>query len=295
VALDLKAVGRRIGPFTRCYDWKDVVLYALGVGAGFSEIDYCYEKSLKVIPTFAAAVLGDFTSQLAAASGFDPAGVLHGEQEFIFHRPIPPAGTLTTEGAIVHCYDKGRDRGALVAAKFDTRQPDGQPLFTGVVTMFARLDGGFGGPDAPKKPLPFPDRPPDAAVSAAPPNDLPLIYRLSGDTFALHVDAEAARTAGFAQPVMHGLCTLGYACRALIRRLTPGCPERVRRIGCRFVSPLYAGTPIQTLIWSSGEGRALWRVVRACDGGLVIDRGVFDFGDAVPNASARCPDPSGES
>ncbi len=76
MALTLEAVGRRIGPFTLTYGWKDVVLYALGVGAGFAEIDYCYEKALKVIPTFAAVALGDFTSRLAAASGFNPSGVL---------------------------------------------------------------------------------------------------------------------------------------------------------------------------------------------------------------------------
>jgi acyl dehydratase len=280
MALNPDAVGRRIGPFTLAYGWKDVVLYALGVGAGFSEIDYCYEKTLKVIPTFAAAALGDFTSLLAAASGFNPAGVLHGEQEFIFHRPIPPEGSLITEGAITHCYDKGRERGALVAAEFDTRQSDGRMLFTSVVTMFARRDGGFGGPDAPKKPLAFPDRPPDAEVAAVPAVDLPLIYRLSGDTFALHVDAEAARTAGFEKPILHGLCTLGFACRALIGCLTPGSPERVRRIACRFVSPLYAGTAIRTLIWSCGGNRALWRVVRASDGVVVIDRGICELGDS---------------
>jgi acyl dehydratase len=280
MALNPDAVGRRIGPFTLAYGWKDVVLYALGVGAGFSEIDYCCEKTLKVIPTFAAAALGDFTSLLAAASGFNPAGVLHGEQEFIFHRPIPPEGSLITEGAITHCYDKGRERGALVAAEFDTRQSDGRMLFTSVVTMFARRDGGFGGPDAPKKPLAFPDRPPDAEVAAVPAVDLPLIYRLSGDTFALHVDAEAARTAGFEKPILHGLCTLGFACRALIGCLTPGSPERVRRIACRFVSPLYAGTAIRTLIWSCGGNRALWRVVRASDGVVVIDRGICELGDS---------------
>jgi acyl dehydratase len=279
VALNLSTVGKRIGPLTLKYDWKDVVLYSLGVGAGFSEIDYCCEKALKVIPTFAAATLGDFTSQLAAVSGFNPAGVLHGEQEFIFHRPIPLEGELITEGVITHYYDKGKAKGALVVARFDTRLSDGRTLFTSVVRMFARLDGGFGGSDAPKQPLPFLDRAPDAEVSALPMMDQPLIYRLSGDTFPLHVDAEFARKAGFERPVMHGLCTLGYACRALILCLSPGSPERVRRIGCRFTSPLYPGTPIRTLVWVSGEGRALWRVVRASDGGVVIDKGIFEFGD----------------
>jgi len=279
VALNLEALGKPFGSLTLKYDWKDVVLYSLGVGAGFSEIDYCCEKALKVIPTFAAATLGDFTSQLAAVSGFNPMGVLHGEHEFIFHRPIPPEGELITAGAIAHYYDKGKDKGALVVAEYDTRLSDGRTLFTSIVNMFAWLDGGFGGPDAPKKPLPFPDRAPDGKVSALPSIDQPLIYRLSGDTFALHVDAEVARNAGFEKPIMHGLCTMGHACRALVQCLVPGAPERVLRIGCRFRSPLYPGTPIKTLIWSAGDGRALWRVVRASDEGVVIDNGIFEFGN----------------
>jgi acyl dehydratase len=279
VALNMDAVGRRVGPFRLAYGWKDVVLYALGVGAGFSEIDYCYEKTLKVIPTFAAAALGDFTSRLAAVTGFNPAGVLHGEHEFIFHRPIPPQGELITAGVVRPYVDKGPGKGALVRAEFDSRLAEGPVLCTSVVTMFARLDGGFGGQDAPSRPLDFPDRPAEAEVAAAPTSDLPLIYRLSGDTFALHVDTGAARQAGFDTPILHGLCTLGHACRALIRCLTPGGPERVRRIGCRFTRPLYAGTAIKTLIWPVGPNRALWRVARATDGVVVADRGVFEFDD----------------
>jgi acyl dehydratase len=272
-------VGKLIGPVAFRYDWKNVVLYSLGVGAGFPEIDYCYEKSLKVIPTFAAVTLGDFTSQLGAVSGFNPAGVLHGEHEFRFHRLIPPQGTLITEGAVTQFYDKGRERGALVVAEFDSRQPDGRKVFTSVVTMFARLDGGFGGPDAPKKRLQFPERAADFEVPAMPLIDQPLIYRLSGDTFPLHVEAKVARSAGFERPIMHGLCTMGYACRALVQHLTPGFPERVRRIGCRFTQPLYPGTPIKTQIWAAGESEALWRVVRVSDGRLVLDNGIFEFGD----------------
>lgn len=98
-----------------------------------------------------------------------------------------------------------------MVAEFDTWPSDGRVLFSSVATMFAHRDGGFGGPDAPKKLLPFPVRPPDAEVAAVPAVDLPLIYRLSGDTFALHVDAVAARAAGFEKPIMHGLCTLGHA------------------------------------------------------------------------------------
>ena len=47
MALNLEAVGKEIGPQTKAYTWKDAVLYALGIGAGFSELEYCYEKDLR--------------------------------------------------------------------------------------------------------------------------------------------------------------------------------------------------------------------------------------------------------
>ena len=144
MALNLDGIGKKIGPFSKDYTWKDTVLYALGVGAGFSDLEYCYEKELKVLPSFGIVTLYDFMPELAALSNVNLAGVLHGEQELIFHHPIPPEGKLITEGSITHYYDKGPDKGALIVAEFDTRDEGGQKLFTSIVTVFARLDGGFG-------------------------------------------------------------------------------------------------------------------------------------------------------
>jgi NAD(P)-dependent dehydrogenase (short-subunit alcohol dehydrogenase family)/acyl dehydratase len=281
VGLNLDAIGRKIGPYTKAYTWKDSVLYALGVGAGFSDLEYCYEKDLKVIPSFAITTIYDLMTELATASNVNLAGILHGEHEIIFHNPIPSEGTLTTEGAITHCYDKGKDKGALIIAEFETHHSNGNKLFTSIATVFARLDGGFGGEDAPKKQVLIPDREPDMVVEAAPTVDQPLIFRLSGDTFQLHVDDEFAKMAGFKRPIMHGLCTHGYACRALIESLCPGQPQKVRRLDCRFKRPLYPGVPIKTLIWKIDEGRALWRVINADTAEVVMDNGVFEYGDIV--------------
>jgi NAD(P)-dependent dehydrogenase (short-subunit alcohol dehydrogenase family)/acyl dehydratase/putative sterol carrier protein len=285
----MDAIGKPIGPITKEYTWKDAVLYALGVGAGFTDLEYCYEKDLKVLPSFSIAMIFDFLSQAAIASELNLAGILHGEQELIFHNPIPPEGALTTTGTIVDYYDKGKAKGALVVAKSDTYHNDGQKLFTNVVTLFARLDGGFGGKDIPKKDIHFPERDPDFVVEDAPGVDQPLIYRLSGDIFQLHVDPEFAKLAGFEKPIMHGLCTQGFACRALIRSLTPGDPEKARRLDCRFSKTLYPGTPIKTLIWKIEQGRAVWRTVNAENGEVIIDRGVFEYGE-VPKDEIRFDD-----
>jgi len=277
MALNQDAIGKNIGSVVKEYTWKDVVLYALGVGAGFSEIEYCYEKNLKVLPSFAVSTIIDFFFETGINSNSNLAGLLHGEQELTFHEPFPVEGTLTTNGKITNYYDKGKDKGAIIKAESETYHSNGKKLFTGVITIFSRLDGGFGGENFHGKPVDFPTRDPDHVVMATPSKDQPLLYRLSGDVFQLHVDQEFAEMCSFKRPIMHGLCTHGYACRALIQSLTPGTPEKVKRLDCRFSGVLYPGTPIKTLIWNTGKGKAVWRTINGETNDLVIDNGVFEY------------------
>jgi NAD(P)-dependent dehydrogenase (short-subunit alcohol dehydrogenase family)/acyl dehydratase/putative sterol carrier protein len=279
MALNLDAIGKKIGPITRQYTWKDVVLYALGVGAGFEDLEYCYEARLKVIPSFSIGSVFDFMAAAALTAEVNLAGILHGEQDILLHHPIPPEGTLTTEGTITHIYDKGKDRGAILVAEAETRHSNGQKLFTNIFTLFCRLDGGFGGEASPQEMVEFPQRPPDFEEPAAPSANQPLLYRLSGDIFQLHVDPEFAKSSGFRRPIMHGLCTHGYACRAVIKHLFPGEPERMSRFRVRFSKPLYPGAPIKTQIWKVSEGRALFRTIHAESGDVVIDRGIVEWLD----------------
>ncbi|NIM96280.1 MAG: SDR family NAD(P)-dependent oxidoreductase [Anaerolineales bacterium] len=278
MALNKDAIGVEIGPVTSEYGWKEVVLYALGVGAGFDELEYVYEKDLKVIPSFAVLSAYDLFAEMVAISGVNLAGLLHGEHDLIIHQTIPANGTkLKTTGRITHMYDKGEGRGALLIAEVETFTEEGVKLFTNIATLFARLDGGFGGEAAPSETIKFPDREPDFEENDAPSPDQPLLYRLSGDTFMLHVDPDFARASGFDRPIMHGLCTHGYACRAVIKNLFPGEPERLSRFRNRFSRPLYPGEAIKTQIWKMEDGKALFKTINAESGKAVIDRGVVEW------------------
>jgi acyl dehydratase len=263
MALNLDSIGKKIGPVTKDYDWKDVVLYALGVGAGFDDLDYCYETRLKVVPSFSIGAVFDFLAQVGLSSNADLAGILHGEQDIIFHNPIPTEGRLSTEGAITHIYDKGADKGALVVAEAETYHSNGHKLFTNIFTLFCRRDGGFGGPDAPKDPVEFPDRAPDFEEEEVPSPDQPLLYRLSGDIFALHVDPDFARASGFEKPIMHG-----YARTALLPCRNPplyGEPGTHEAIQESLFSRDLSGTPIKTQIWKIDEA-ALFRTISSQTG-----------------------------
>ena len=275
--LSQEALGRKIGPLTKEYTWKDTALYALGVGAGFDELEYVYEKDLKVIPSFSIGSVFDFLMETAQSTEADLTGILHGEQDIIFHNPIPTSGVMTTSGAITHYYDKGPKKGALVVSEADTYHDNGQKLFTNIFTLFCRKDGGFGGPAAPSEDFTYPDRDPDFEEFYKISEDQPLIYRLSGDVFQLHVDPEFARMAGFEKPIMHGLCTHGYSCRAVVKHLMPGAPERMLRFKNRFSRTLYPGTPIKVQIWKVKEGVAVFRTLNAETGETVIDRGLVEY------------------
>ncbi len=286
MALNLKCIGEKVGPFTKEYDHKDVILYALGVGAGFSDLQYCYEKDLKVLPSFSIASIFETLADFAIKAEVNLAGILHGEQDLIFHNPIPPEGTLTTNGQIKNIYDKGRDKGALVIGESETFHSNGQKLYTSIFSLFCRLDGGFEGEKTPKTKLTFPQRDPDFIVEETPRVDQPLIYRLSGDIFPLHADPKFAKASGFEKPIMHGLCTHGFACRALISELIPGEPDKARRMACRFASTLYPGVVIKTLIWKTSEGKAVWKVVNAETDDIIINNGIFEYGN-IPKDEIR--------
>ncbi len=279
MALNLKSIGEKIGPFTKEYKPKDAMLYALGVGAGFHDLEYCYEKDLKVLPSFSIASIFDTMAEFAIKAQVNLAGILHGEQDLIFHNPIPLEGTLTTNGQIDKIYDKGKDKGALVIGKSDTFHSNGEKLFTSIFSLFCRLDGGFSGEKSPKAEFEFPKREPDFIVKETPLTGQPLLYRLSGDIFPLHADPKFAKASGFEKPIMHGLCTHGFACRALLNQLIPNAPEKARRMKCRFSNTLYPGVPIETLIWKIEEGKAVWKTINSDTKEEIITNGLFEYGD----------------
>ena len=230
------------------------------------------------MPTFSLATTFDFFWRLAQEANIDLAGILHGEQELIFHNQIPLEGEMVTEGRVVNYFDKGKKKGALVVGECETCTASGLPLFTSIYSLFARLDGGLGGTlSAPGKGVVFSDDEPVFIVDALPTTDQHLLYRLTGDYFAVHVDSDFAKKSGFEKPIMHGACTMGYGCRALVEKLMPGEPERMKRLSCRFSRFLYPGVAIQTMIWPLSPGKALWRVVNAESGVTLIDNGVCEY------------------
>ncbi|HEY1585755.1 MAG TPA: MaoC/PaaZ C-terminal domain-containing protein, partial [Polyangia bacterium] len=235
MAIKLDLVGKKSDPIPFAYTWKDTVLYALGVGAKVDELDFVYEgRGPKVLPTF--AVVPSFTSMISVAGdlGANPMMILHGEQKIILHRPIPANAKLSTVSEVKGIYDKGK--GALVVVEARTADDKGEALFDNVFSIFVRGEGGFGGERGPEavKADPPAGAAPDFEVVEQTTREQALLYRLSGDVNPLHADPNMAKFGGFDRPILHGLCTYGFAGRAVLKSACGGDPTKLRSFGARF-------------------------------------------------------------
>ena len=95
--LNLDIIGKELEAETFTYTEDQVMLYALGIGAGAHDLDFIYEKNLKVFPTFAVIpFMPVFLNVFVPKAGLNLIKILHGEHQIVLHRPIPPSGTVYT-------------------------------------------------------------------------------------------------------------------------------------------------------------------------------------------------------
>jgi acyl dehydratase len=281
------AVGLTGDPVRHSWTSRDVLLYALGVGAGavdpLEELSFTTENSMNsdlvVLPTMAVVLGVGGSGAFGAIGTFNPAMLVHGEQAITLHGPIPTKGEVETVGTITGIYDKVK--GAVVeVTSTSTDTATGAPLFTNVMSAFIRGEGGFGGdrgPSGPKNAVP--DREPDHTVTYETRTDQALLYRLSGDRNPLHSDPAFAAFGGFDRPILHGLCTYGFTGRGLLHLLCGSDPARFRSMEGRFSSPVLPGEALTVNAWGSGEGEAVFQTLGG-DGRVVLDAGRITFAEA---------------
>jgi acyl dehydratase len=278
-----QARGAQLPPVSATYTPDQVILYHLGIGAGVpptdpGELAYTYEKNLKVLPSFAVIPAMGSLPGLAQVPGLELnlAMLLHGEQEVILQRPLPPEATLVTSARVAEIYDKGK--AALVILEAESRDAAGELLFTNRFSLFARGEGGFGGDSGPKAGNQPPERAPDAVIESPTLPQQALLYRLCGDKNPLHADPEFAKLAGFDQPIIHGLCSYGIACKAVVDRVLEGDVTRVARYQARFAGVAFPGETYHTAYWREGQS-VLLEVKSAQRGAPIISHAVIELHD----------------
>jgi acyl dehydratase len=257
--LDMSAIGREVGPSTVSWDSRDAMLYALGVGAGqadpYDELRFTTENSegqaLAVLPVY-AVVLIQRSGTRAEMGPIDRTRLVHAEQGFVLHKPLPVEGSVQVTTKITGMYDKGS--GALVTTT--SRAVDaasGELLVEADSAAFIRGVGGLGGPRGPAGAEPCPSRAPDIEIATGTRPDQALLYRLSGDRNPLHSDPAFARRGGFDRPILHGMCTYGITGRHLLHAVCSGDPARLRSMSARFTRPVMPGDPLTVQAWVEGD------------------------------------------
>lgn len=250
--IDLSLIGSSKGPVITDYTWKDAALYALAVGAGPDDLPLIYERNpggMKVLPGFVVVPaiqawpsLGDIRWPL----------MIHAEQMIRLHRPVPPEGRLVQTGRVDNIYDKGK--GALLEITICGELVDKSPVYEAKWNLFYLGAGGFGGERGPAAPLlEAPDAAPDYEVTYQIPDTQAALFRLLGDLNPLHIDPAASAMAGFDRPILHGLCTYGYASRAVVDGLLGGDPGGLKEFSTRFTGPVYPGERLTIKVWRQGS------------------------------------------
>jgi acyl dehydratase len=267
------AVGARLPVADFSWTSSDVLLYHLALGAGLDPVDprelrYTVEDRLHVLPTFAvvAQTVHRFEPPTVEYPGIsiDLAKVLHGTQRVDVHQPLPVDGQARASARITGVYDKGS--AAVIETETVVSDLDGRPIWTNTSSIFARGEGGFGGDRGPSGPSGPPERAPDAVIVTPTAPQQALWYRLLGDRNPLHSHPEFAAKAGFARPILHGLCTYGMVCKAVVDAELDSDATLVGGYGVRFAGVVFPGETLRTSVWREDGRLVLATTVDERDG-----------------------------
>ena len=281
------------------YTTRDLLLYSLGIGC--SSLCHVHEDAgdFAAFPTYPvvlgfkgdAADVVSFPSPAMLASAPMPAvpgtrTVLDAERYVEMVRPLPPEGAsdLVLRSRVVGAHQKLK--GVVIQTESELRDAGGELLYRMQAAAFAVGARGLKSAGVVhSQPAAPPDRAPDATVSEVVPVSQALVYRLSGDYNALHIDPDMAMAAGFERPILHGLCSLGYATRHVLDACADGDPARFKAVRARFSSPVLPGDTLVTRMWKVGRGRIAFVTVVERTGKPAITNAYVDLADAPPASS----------
>jgi acyl dehydratase len=276
------------GEIRQSYSRRDTILYALGIGLGADPLDvnqlrYVYEKELQALPTMATVLGSPGPYWSDPRSGANYTKLVHGEQHLRIFKPLPSEASVNARERILSLTDLGANKGAIARVArelFDSAS--GERLAECTHVLFLRGDGGFSEHSGVSDPRPQglpapPERMADIETELTSLPQSALIYRLSGDYNPLHADPEAARTAGFPRPILHGLCSFGMAAHAVLKSCCGYEAARIRSIAARFTAPVFPGETLRFSIWRAGPQLLHFRATVDAREKVVLDHGIVEL------------------
>lgn len=206
--------------------------------------------------------------------------VLHGEQDFRFHRPIRPGDSLVSRAKMTGY--EGLPKGTRATVYLECRTASGDLVNEQYVTFFVRgfdtgaKEGSLGPSHR------FDDSwrssAPVAKVSQHVDDDQTFRYGpAAGDPMPIHLDEEVARAAGLPGIIAHGLCTMAFTSWAVLTEVGESSVDRLRRLAVRFASPVLPGQDLSTSIWAAGPSAYAFET--SVGDALVIKDGLAELGE----------------
>lgn len=210
--------------------------------------------------------------------------VVHGEQDFVFHRPIAPGETLVSRAKMTGY--EGLPNGTRGTVYLETRSEDGELVNEQYVTLFVRgVDAGEAagvlGPVFPFDEA-LRERPPVAEVVQHVDDDQTFRYGpAAGDPMPIHLDDEIARDSGLPGIIAHGLCTMAFTSWAVLTELGGSDVGRLKRLAVRFSKPVLPGQDLRTRVWrvGSADGVTTYRYETSVGDDLVVRAGLAEIAD----------------
>jgi len=254
---------------------RDLLTYAIGVGAKNDEFPFIYEldPNFSALPTYpvvlalkgASSDVNLFSDRIKGGPSpslprTDPNRVVHATQSIEIIKPLPLVSGDGWKFKTRYTGVSENKSGIILTAENTLVDPNGvvyAKLFSSSFSLGAKATGEkfskiIAGPPQ-GKPIPK-DRKADWVVQEQTTPEQAIIFRLSGDYNPLHIDPKIGKAAGFGGVILHGLSTYGFACRAVLKSVGGRDPNSLKFFGVRFTAPVKPGDKLETSIWEVGKG-----------------------------------------
>ena len=249
MSFDLGAIGRPGEPHR--YDVTEDALraYAQATGGGAAGPVFAIVPAWETIPAASRSVASDDARRR----------IVHAAQDIHVHAPIEAGMSLVTTATPIGIF--ARRSGAALVIRAETRD-DGRLVAEQYVTeLFRGLEAGEDrGEPAPDVPAGAREGEPRKAAFEVAGDQAERYAEASGDHNPIHLDEEAARAVGLPGRILHGLCTMALAGRA-VEQVAGREPTR---LAVRFSAPVALGATVTTRVWpdlsfeaASGEATVL--------------------------------------
>eukprot|EP00929_Paragymnodinium_shiwhaense_P014079 TRINITY_DN121960_c0_g1_i1.p1 TRINITY_DN121960_c0_g1~~TRINITY_DN121960_c0_g1_i1.p1 ORF type:complete len:298 (-),score=78.96 TRINITY_DN121960_c0_g1_i1:189-1082(-) len=274
------------------YNKKDLILYSLGIGCNENQFVYEFDEKFAAFPTYpiVLAFKGDEGAdvlpfpppvmQLPELSASLPGVRAPLDFEKVIEKvcdlptdPVP----LVSDTKLVGIAQKAK--GAIVENEYVLKDANTGKVYYKMLSS-AYMTGVKGVKDSgvvSSKDIPVPTSAPDKVLELKTDARASQIYRLSGDYNPLHIDPNMSAMMGFKEPIIHGLCSLGHAARALLQMWCDNDPAKYKSLRLRFSSPVLPGQTLVVESWKTGPTSVLFQVKVKETGKVCISNAAFEM------------------